>query len=87
MISNNAPTLKTRLGLYERLISNLTEEEKTGCWVWREGQPPQIRIASRKEQAQRVMYSVVNGYMPPKKRISTTCGNPRCCKPTHLKLK
>jgi len=66
---------------------NKVDKRPNGCWIWKRKSFPQIWNGRRVVSARRWVYS----HLHPKEdmlglQVLTTCGNPKCINPDHLKL-
>jgi len=80
----------------QRIKDNVKISELTGCWEWQgansgEGNGAgrgygRMSIYGATAAVHRVMWSMVNGYLPAKKQIDHKCNNRICCNPAHLEM-
>jgi hypothetical protein len=79
-----------RKTIRERLLSKITIDPITGCWVWQEtkgrGGYGKLTINSRRYQAHRIAYLEFIGPIPAGLLVMHRCDNPACICPDHLKL-
>lgn len=82
-----------------RLQPGANKNGTSYCWVWTGGpkgdtQYGKLRVLHKTQGSKkaysvyvhRLVYTAIFGYIPKDKVICHTCDNPRCCRPTHLKL-
>lgn len=65
-----------------------------GCWTWqgpcsgngRGGNYPRMCLDGATVAVHRVVYTLVYGYIPPRKQIDHKCRNRMCVNPEHLEM-
>lgn len=83
--------------LWSRIISNIRVDfecqyEGTLCWLWngsdsgtgRGGGYGRISIDGHTAAVHRVVYTLVHGWISPKRHVDHKCRNRLCCNPDHL---
>ena len=79
--------------LIDRLRDRCTVDEVDGCWLWRQSVSgdgyPQIQITElfgrRSFYVRRLMYTIACGPLTSRQVVTSTCENPLCCAPLHLR--
>lgn len=60
------------------------------CWLWRgpvrNGAGGTMTVGGKSLNVQRLAYAMLIGVAPRRTRVSSSCGNPTCCCPDHLRV-
>ena len=71
---------------YDDVVADLIRvDEPTGCWVWMGPMEkgPILSVRSH-ESVRRIVWERWREPLPPWRRLSATCSNPRCVNPAHM---
>ncbi len=80
--------------ILEKILSNVTVDEVSGCWIWQGGTSGAGRgggygrmcLDGQTVAVHIVMFTHAHGYKPSKKQVDHLCENRLCCNPDHLEL-
>lgn len=83
-----------RAEIFRKIVKNVSVDPVTECWSWnastsgngRGGGYPRMKLDGHTVAVHRVMFVILNGYIPGKKQIDHLCRNRLCVNPTHLEM-
>lgn len=70
-----------------RILSRISYDEDSGCWLWQgttSGGYGQISIANKMKPAHRATFVIYRGIIPIGKELDHLCRTRRCVNPWHL---
>lgn len=76
-------------GLPAKLRGRIDVCADTGCWVWMGSWDSgngygKVRYAGHTWLAHRLVYTLINGDIPPTRVLDHLCRRRRCCNPAHV---